>query len=40
MSGRTLQTWRAWLEEHLDDPELIAGCERLGRILAAGRDAE
>lgn len=31
---RTLETWQAWLDQHRDDPELIAGCARLGKILA------
>lgn len=28
--------WRAWLREQSSNPELIAGCARLGRVLAGG----
>ena len=30
--------YRAWLADHHDDPALIAGCDRLGRLLAEGGD--
>ena len=29
-----LADWQAWLDNHLDDPALIAGCHRIGRRLA------
>lgn len=28
--------YRGWLAEHSQDPRLIAGCDRLGRLLAEG----
>ena len=31
-----LTEWRRWFQQHRDDPELIAGCARLGRVLAGG----
>ncbi len=31
-----LAEWAVWLDNHLDDPELIAGCARVGRRLAEG----
>ena len=34
-----LDSWRAWLREHRDDPELIALCDRLGKALAGGERA-
>ena len=30
--------YAAWLADHHDDPALIAGCDRLGRLLAEGGD--
>ena len=29
----SLAEYREWLLEHHDDPQLVAGCARLGRIL-------
>ena len=29
-----LDEWRAWLDEHQNDPEVIAGWARVGRLLA------
>lgn len=31
-----LTQWRDWLQHHRDDPEVIAGCARLGKTLAGG----
>jgi len=30
---------REWLDEHRNDPDVVAGCARLGRILGA-KDAD
>lgn len=29
----SLAEYRDWLIEHRDDPQLVAGCARLGRLL-------
>jgi hypothetical protein len=29
-----LSEWSDWLDQHLDDPALIAGCHRIGKRLA------
>ena len=29
-----LEAWSRWLDQHQDDPALIAGCHRIGRRMA------
>lgn len=35
---RNLENYIAWLEQHRDDPAVIAGAQRVGRLLAQGGD--
>lgn len=29
-----LEAWSQWLDQHADDPAVIAGCHRIGKRLA------
>jgi len=31
-----LTAWSQWLDQHADDPALIAACQRIGKTLAGG----
>ena len=31
-----LDAWGDWLDQHGDDPALLAACQRIGRLLAEG----
>ncbi len=33
-----LTVWLDWLDEHADDPELLAGCRRVAGHLGRGGD--